>query len=421
MLHPCDGSTAWRDNGDCFVDGEWFRETADGWVESDEPEPQAQATEPEPEPEAAAPERADRTEQQSEFVYGWLHDSGAERDEDVPDPWSDESYFDQPDEVVIPEPVPEPEATDPQPKVTTPEPEPEATEPGPEVNDPEQEAEATLPQPEPGDTDLGQEPVRYEGEPDQEAVALEPLAPQPGAWVPPQAGMVPPTFPVCELPPYGENCLPPSEWHVVDEVNWEIRPLEVPRRTAQIAEWHEWCLGQIPGATCVTLLGNAKWALDYLGAHPSCVLSEYYDRVVALQSGRSETSSIDDTSGWHNCATVIDPLLPDPPDGRATDIGHRLSDTGLSLADRCRAVLPSDVQLETGRTIKGFVGDPPTPELNPATVFAAGHAGCDDWATYVAGMRSVSRFPQCGASAQLAEEWMEHHYGVPNTYFAPWC
>ena len=34
----------------------------------------------------------------------------------------------------------------------------------------------------------------------------------PGVWVRPAAGVVPPTFPVCEIPPYGENCIPPSEW-----------------------------------------------------------------------------------------------------------------------------------------------------------------------------------------------------------------
>ena len=27
------------------------------------------------------------------------------------------------------------------------------------------------------------------------------------------------------------------------------------------------------------LMGHIKWALDYLGAHPACVINTYYDRV----------------------------------------------------------------------------------------------------------------------------------------------
>ena len=42
---------------------------------------------------------------------------------------------------------------------------------------------------------------------------LEPVALQPGVWVRPEAGMVPPVFPICTSSPYSEDGhIPPNEW-----------------------------------------------------------------------------------------------------------------------------------------------------------------------------------------------------------------
>ena len=240
----------------------------------------------------------------------------------------------------------------------------------------------------------------------------EPVALQPGVWVPPEAGMVPPTFSVCAVPPYGEDCLPPSEWQR-GEIDSDRRPNELPRRTPEVAQWADWCQSQILDATCRTLLTRMKQPLDYLGAHPLCLLgSEYVDRVRALKDG-SDPIRLINRDGWHNCATVIDPQLPGAPAGRLNDVGYRLSDTGISLAERCRIVLPEDVELESRRPHDGQGG------FDPATEFGN---DCDAWADYVLSRRlQMQDWPDCHASARLAEEWMEHHRGQPESYYQMTC
>lgn len=235
-----------------------------------------------------------------------------------------------------------------------------------------------------------------------EKLEEEPVVLQPGVWVAPEAGMVPPVFPVCAEPPYEDDCLPPSEWQR-GEVDPDSRPNELPRKTPEIARWANWCEGQILKASCQTLLTYMKRPLDYLGAAPTCVLNEYRDRVRALRDG-SDPISLINRDGWHNCATVVDPQLSGAPAGRLNDIGYRLSDTGISLAERCRIVLPEDVELEDRRGNE-FGND------------------CAAWAEYVQSRPQMQpqNWPDCHMSARLAEEWMEHHHGQPESYYPMVC
>ena len=105
-----------------------------------------------------------------------------------------------------------------------------------------------------------------------------------------------------------------------------------------MARWTSWCFNQ-PRGNCTWLLHQMKWALDFLGAHPWCVLNEYQDRANAYGAG-SRGTRVMNRHGWHNCATVIDPLVTSPPPGRTNDAGLLLSGT-VTLAEQCRIVLPS--------------------------------------------------------------------------------
>ena len=242
----------------------------------------------------------------------------------------------------------------------------------------------------------------------------EPEANQYGDWVPPQAGMVPTVFPTCEEPPYDETCLPPTAWERGEDIEVGVRVRgELPRKTDQIAEWTRWCYRTIsPNASCDSLLSRMKWPLDYLGAHPLCVLPLYTGRVETYARSSSAThSSTAEQYGWQNCATVIDPLLPNPPQ-RDNDIGWRLSDTGISLADRCRAVLPEDVELEGGRPFVDFgvYGEPKRFGND-----------CDAWAADRGSRPRAETTPQCWFSALLAQEWLEHYYQMPEDYYYIGC
>ena len=227
--------------------------------------------------------------------------------------------------------------------------------------------------------------------------------PPAGVWMQPYAGYVPEVHPDA----------PPPEWER-GEVNPDARPIETPRSTGddrkRVAEWIAWMGGTDINSYVQWLLFNMKWALDYLGAHPSCVINEYYDRVdlsnEVTSPGQVEPYHVREQHGWQNCATVIDPIVAEIPPGlRDNDVGLRLSDTGVTLAKRCRAVLPEDIQLDT----------PDSQALSP------GHAGCDAWAEWHTSHRIHVRAPMCFESAYLAEEWMEHYRGTPENYHAVTC
>ena len=246
-------------------------------------------------------------------------------------------------------------------------------------------------------------------------------------WVEPYAGYVPPVHP--DTPQLqGELGPEPGDWGT--------RPADEPRATGDdrrmVAAWIAWAG---PTEYAQWLMFQMKWALDYLGAAPQCVINEYYDRAAAAgrasAPGAAEPYELRDLHGWHNCATVIDPYLVgvELPAGRDNDVGLRLSDTpGITLAERCRAVLPPDVQLEKSwYQQRGPDGDsifaPPPPKYG--YLFEAGHAGCDAWAAWFTPSPSsptTRRFyPVCSAASRLAEEWMEHYRGLPVHYHTPTC
>ena len=230
-------------------------------------------------------------------------------------------------------------------------------------------------------------------------------APPDDEWVEPYVGYVPDVHP--DTPPPGWERGNPTGRGRDD----------VPRSTGEdrevVAGWIAWMPG---GGYTDWLLHNMKWALDYLGAHPDCVINQYYNRVDALEAlnlapGRAEPYYLRNDHGWHNCATVIDPFLAgvELPAGRSDDVGLRLSDTpGITLAEKCRAVLPDDIKLESYR---GGIG----------SIDHFGHAGCDAWAEWITTRHDYGRFTQCRESAFLAEEWMEHYRGQPDNYIEKSC
>ena len=231
-------------------------------------------------------------------------------------------------------------------------------------------------------------------------------APPDDEWVEPYVGYVPDVHP--DTPPPG--------WERGDPTGRGAD--DVPRSTGEdrevVAGWIAWMGGG--GGYSGSLLHSMKWALDYLGAHPGCVINQYYNRVDALRAlnlapGRAEPYHLTNDHGWHNCATVIDPFLAgvELPAGRSDDVGLRLSDTpGITLAEKCRAVLPDDIKLESYRGGVGYIDH-------------FGHAGCDAWAEWITTRYDYGRYTQCRESVFLAEEWMEHYRGQPNGYIRGSC
>ena len=142
------------------------------------------------------------------------------------------------------------------------------------------------------------------------------------------------------------------------------------------------------------------WALDYLGANPQCVIQHYEWRAsFASRPGVTDgwnNGRLVERYGWHRCATVIDPIQPD---------GRLLSHHGLSVAERCRAVLPTDVKLEERTSVAN------------RGVFRHWMT-CDDWGEWVEERQRGTNFPDCEASSRLAEEWLEHFLAMPETFWS---
>lgn len=258
------------------------------------------------------------------------------------------------------------------------------------------------------------------------------LTPEGGHPPGPAAGMVPRNepywnYPTCTTdPPWASDCYPPSEWETPQDLSdCKLSPLpdegvggicasrrpdgpphaETPRLTRDVVDFVEWCGASWHPLSCESVLFHMKWSLDYLGAHPWCVLQQYYDRIAGhdgLWNGASGSiAGLRERHGWHVCPTVIDPVVADGS-------GRRLSETGVSLAEQCRIVLPPDVRLE----------DIPRRTSHGTQRFGS---DCDAWAEWVEN-RSYSRhWRVCDRSARLAEEWMEHHHGTPERYSKVYC
>ena len=225
-------------------------------------------------------------------------------------------------------------------------------------------------------------------------------------------------YPTCASdPPWPRSCYPPSEWETPQDLSdcyspypdegvggicVSRSPTETPRQTSDVTQWTAWCSSSWHPISCEYLLSQMKWSLDYLGAHPWCVIQQYFDRIAVSdllwsQGYESPPYAIEDRHGWHLCPTVIDPAV-------AGNALARLSQTGISLEEQCRAVLPSDVELETRAPFK---------EVQPERF----GSDCSAWAAWV-----QDRYPgPCARSARLAEEWMEHHYNTPERFFAVYC
>ena len=206
------------------------------------------------------------------------------------------------------------------------------------------------------------------------------------AWVEPYAGHVPEVHPDTPTTSWERGTHRPGS-----------RPDDVPRRSAHVQAWLNWC-GDWHG--CNPLAFQMLWALDYLGAHPACVVQQYewrayYGSQPGVTDGYNNTG-LRERFGWHRCSTVIDPIQPN---------GHRLlSEQGLTMAERCRAMLPADAELDARIS---DLSNPRRGELIEGL-------DCDEWGSQIEG-RHVS-YPDCDRSARLAEEWLEHHIGMPLRY-----
>ena len=337
---------------------------------------------PDPEPEVEQPEP-----EQSEPV----------QETEQPEPEQSEAL----QETEQPEPTPEPDPEAVPAVVDAPDPEPTTT------SLPSEEEPTTTTLPEQESQTKTEDDSTEEPEPAEQASDSD--------WVEPYVGLVPEVHPDT----------PPTAWERGD-LEPGGQPIEIPRSTGadrvQVAAWIEW-MGGTNDSYTQWLMGNMKWAVDYLGAHPECVVGEYYARVTTSRrvtpANQAEPGYLWNDYGWHNCATVIDPYIAGVvvPDGRDNDVGLRLSDTsGITLTERCRTVLPSDIELETYRYHQDANGDRiGEPGYHP---YEPGHAGCAEWAEAVESNYWFVHgdYPDCSRSASLAAQWMQHYHNRPVNY-----
>ena len=200
----------------------------------------------------------------------------------------------------------------------------------------------------------------------------EPESDPADVWVEPYAGYVPPVHPDTE----------PTTWQSGD---WaprtnDPRDDDHPRPTPAVQTFIDWCA---QGTACDWLLFQMVWALDYLGANEACVLAVHYTRAIAAaqtSDGNYNSAGLRERYGWHRCPTVIDPRTPTVTDSfmqqhlPGWDV-LLLAPSGESPADRCRAVLPADIELEERRS-KGVIRD---------------GLDCDEWGAYIEGSNSRLR------------------------------
>ena len=345
-----------------------------------QPEPTPTTTAPEPAPTTAvpAPEPAPTTA---------VPEPEPAPTTAVPEPTTAVPEPEPAPTTAVPEPEPEPTTT------TVPEPEPEPTtttvpEPEPEpttttVPEPELATTTTVPEPELATTTTVPEP-----EP-----TLDPVEAQIAAWEDlrdqVQEGAVW-TEPDAARPPVHPETPEPS-W---DAGTWVPRthPDDRPRRSENVQLWVDWC-GDYSG--CDWLLAQMTWAIDYLAADEVCVVEVYAER--ARQEASNYRESLPGEYGWHQCASVIDPRQPD---------GTLLSEQpGITIADRCRAVLPADIGLEYN---EGGRRDARRDGLS-----------CDEWGAWAESRRTG--YETCDHSALLAKEWLEHYIGMPESYARLGC
>ena len=382
--------------------------------ETSEPETSEPETSETSEPETSEPETSEPETSEPEV---------AEPEVAEPEPEVTEPEVTEP-EVAEPE-TSEPEVAEPEPEVTEPEvAEPETSEPEPEVTEPETSAPETS-EPEPEVTEpVVVEPVVVEpvvDDPVVEPVVVDPVVVAPVvAWVEPYAGYVPEVHPDTPSLSWGLGHDAPTPEGLPALVPAPAGG-DMPRPTPGVVEWSRWCVANTISGQCARALHQSVWALDYLGASESCVIEQMTRQVNGFV--RWETPVSDSDSGWFRCPTVI---LPDPAgDGDAPLLVQ-------SLADRCREVLPPDVDLvsyrllvggldpsqATAEEIEAAIGADPA-QMTPGELrehfeyVPVLGASCDEWAqTETTG--SVPEYFSLRHTAKLlVVEWMQHHYGAP--------
>ena len=199
-------------------------------------------------------------------------------------------------------------------------------------------------------------------------------------WVKPYAGYVPPVHPDAPL----------TEWQ---DGSWNPKSAshDQPRMTPAVQAWVDWCPDGWSG--CTFMQRRMVWALDYLGGNELCVLDQYYKQAQAAAESYGwnfSAPSLKERYGWHRCATVIDPEQPD---------GRLLSEQpGVTVADRCRAVLPADVELE----------------YRFGSRIDEENLDCDGWAVFIDDRSTLA--DTCDRSWRLAHEWLEHYHDMPDGY-----
>ena len=248
-------------------------------------------------------------------------------------------------------------------------------------------------------------------------------APEGGHPPAPTIGMIPREHPYWDYPTCEpgqrttSQCYPPSEWETPQDLSGcsipdleggvcpTDRPDIMPRVTRDVADFVTVCESVSWNISCEWIYYWMKMPLDYLGAHPWCVIQQYYNKLAEYGSLTAAPGwEIYNNNGWHRCATIIDPPWPQDP-------SMLLSQTGMSLADRCRVVLPADVELEARPTSLTNLFAEPQRFGND----------CDAWAEHIENRPSFQTWSDCARSAHLAEEWMEHHHNQPELYYPVKC
>ena len=218
-------------------------------------------------------------------------------------------------------------------------------------------------------------------------------------WVAPYAGYVPAVHPDTPAPSWEQGTFV-----------FGYQPPDRPRVSEEVQKFIDWCGDYF---ACDPMLLQMKWALDYLGAAESCIMPLYYTRLLEIEAaGHYLTSGrLAERFAWYRCPTVVDPRTPTVTEPAVkVQFPDRevllLTPNVMSMAERCKTVLPEDVELEW------FIG-------NRLDQLRSG-LDCYEWGAFVEAAYKGNN-AGCLRSAQLLREWMEHHYGLPVRFWRGFC
>ena len=224
-----------------------------------------------------------------------------------------------------------------------------------------------------------------------------------GPWTPPQHGAVPEVA----------EASPPMAWQPGGDLSNRFYPDGT--STSEKALWlpvfdehYAYCLTtSMKVSNCGKFDYQFKLPIEYLGAHPQCVVNAYIDQVDYLLQERRDYANY---PGWHWCATVVNPLADPDATGDWTDRGLLLGDT-ISFAELCQTVLLDHYpDIELNRRVNG--------EL-------IGYGNdCVAWTDALSNTNTYRRGGgkrDCWIAFHLAREWMEHVHGQPERYKMQKC